>query len=105
MLFACTLQHVKSLRWHEEYWSPVSLSMRYSLFKRLRKSRTHVDLHRTEPVPQSEEGRICPVFGPLRSSTNSDTLSEVGKNPNAGRNMPMFASQLLEDCRPLPLPR
>src|SRR4029453_3212436 len=27
MLFGCTLQHVKSLRWHEEYWSPVSLSM------------------------------------------------------------------------------
>jgi hypothetical protein len=25
--------------------------MRYSFFKRLRKSRTHVDLHRTEPVP------------------------------------------------------
>jgi hypothetical protein len=49
---ACTVQHVQSLRWHEEYWSPVSRSMRYSFFKRLRKSRTHVDLHRTEPVPE-----------------------------------------------------
>src|SRR5947209_12495267 len=29
----------------------VCLSMRYSLFKRLLKSRTHVDLHQTEPVP------------------------------------------------------
>ena len=27
------------------------LSMRYSLFKRLLKSKTHVDLHQTEPVP------------------------------------------------------
>src|SRR5712691_5231821 len=26
--------------------------MRYSLFKRLLKSRTHVDLHQTEPVPK-----------------------------------------------------
>ena len=29
----------------------VSLSTRYSLFKRLLKSRAHVDLHHTEPVP------------------------------------------------------
>ena len=28
---------------------------------------------------QSEEGRICPVFGPLRPSTNSDKLSESRK--------------------------
>src|SRR5207247_3670346 len=26
--------------------------------------------------PQSEEGRICQVFGPFRSSTNCDKLSE-----------------------------
>jgi hypothetical protein len=30
---AYTLQHVKCLRWHEECWSTVYLSMRYSLFK------------------------------------------------------------------------
>ena len=41
---ACTLQPVKSLQWHWECWSLVSLSMRYSFFERLLKSRTHVDL-------------------------------------------------------------
>src|SRR5215208_1334694 len=48
---ACTLQPVKYLRWHEEYWSLAYLSRRYSLFKRWLKSRTHIDLHQTEPVP------------------------------------------------------
>src|SRR5262247_2099456 len=41
---ACTLQPVKSLQWHWECWSLVYLSMRYSFFERLLKSRTHVDL-------------------------------------------------------------
>jgi hypothetical protein len=31
----------------------VSLSARHSFFKSLLKARTHVDLHHTEPVPQS----------------------------------------------------
>src|SRR5215217_7396341 len=48
---ACTLQPVKYLRWHEECWSLAYLSRRYSLFKRLLKSRTHIDLHQTGPVP------------------------------------------------------
>jgi hypothetical protein len=29
------------------------LSMRYSVFKRLLKSKTYVDLHQTEPVPKA----------------------------------------------------
>src|SRR5215216_1799865 len=48
---ACTLQPVKYLRWHEECWSLAYLSRRYSLFKRWLKSRTHIDLHQTGPVP------------------------------------------------------
>ena len=42
----------------------VYLSTRYSLFKRLLKSRTHVDLHHMEPVPLSKAAR----FAYLRSS-------------------------------------
>src|SRR5215216_324800 len=52
---ACTLQPVKYLRWHEECWSLAYLSRRYSLFKRLLKSRTHIDLHQTGPVPLNPE--------------------------------------------------
>src|SRR5215212_11104067 len=52
---ACTLQPVKYLRWHEECWSLAYLSRRYSLFKRRLKSRTHIDLHQTGPVPLNPE--------------------------------------------------
>src|SRR5215217_121413 len=51
---ACTLQPVKYLRWHEECWSLAYLSRRYSLFKRLLKSRTHIDLHQTGPASDWE---------------------------------------------------
>ena len=57
----------------------VSLSMRYSLFKRLLKSRTHVDLHQTEPVPMPQNGRylsrIERVESPGRGDRGRMTLS------------------------------
>ena len=34
----------------------VYLSVRYSLFKKLLKSKTHIDLHQTEPVPRRSVG-------------------------------------------------
>jgi hypothetical protein len=44
----------------------VSLSTRYSFFKRWLKSKTHVDLHHTEPVPAFGQGVEVHLSGPVK---------------------------------------
>src|SRR5262249_32208317 len=60
---ACTLPPVKSPQWHWEGWSLVYLSMRYSFFERLLKSRTYVDLTlngTSAPYHRGEHHRSAP---------------------------------------------
>jgi hypothetical protein len=56
----------------------VSLSTRYSFFKRLLKSRTHIDLHHTEPVPSLGNARIL-WYSAARTSSRKlrDTTHNV----------------------------
>jgi hypothetical protein len=51
----------------------VSLSTRYSFFKRWLKSKTHVDLHHTEPVPYTPFLTYCSNALPLISSGTPQT--------------------------------
>jgi hypothetical protein len=45
-------------------WIRVYLSMKYFLFKKLLKSRIHIDLHHTEPVPAPslQPFYLCPLL-------------------------------------------
>src|SRR6266487_1377891 len=68
----------------------VYLSMRYSLFKQLLKSRTHVALHQTEPVPNGiwmiSEGKTVPITlnqCPGHLVTNGVSLLQTNKNHSA----------------------
>ncbi len=53
----------------------VYLSVRYSLFKKLLKSKTHIDLHQTEPVPFPWAMKLAPIFSV--SPQNSSSIHAI----------------------------